>query len=96
LDDLERIHNFWRAKLGAIPDADPQHKLFADVSGVNRLNEYGALVIIDGLALKYPAYKHDEIFNLDLSLVYQLLAIGKQRDYINHTAAQMRRASTKK
>ena len=90
---LKGLHNFWRGKLDAIPLADPQGAVFEEMAGSKELTKLGPLVIIDTLVKTYPAYKHDDIFNLTLGLVYQLLTIGKRRDYITVTAGAMRRKS---
>ena len=66
------------------------------MAGSKELAKLGPLVVIDTLVKTYPAYKHDDIFNLKLGLVYQLMTISKRRDYITVTAGAMRRKSIKK
>lgn len=59
------------------------------------LDVHGPLMVIDNLVLQYPAYKHDDIFNMNVHIVYELLTITKKRSYINSTALKMRRKSKK-
>ena len=62
-----------------------------EAAGVDRLSEYGSLVTIDSLVKAYPGtYTHDDIFKLNLGLVYQLMAINKTRDHIQATANSLR------
>ena len=96
MDGLKKLHNYWRGQLDAIPLADPQGAVFEEMAGSKELAKLGPLVFIDTLVKTYPAYKHDEIFNLKLGLVYQLMTISKRRDYITVTAGAMRRKSIKK
>ena len=96
LGGLKRLHNYWSNQLESIPLADPQGAVFEEMAGVKELSKLGPLVVIDSLVKRYPAYKHDDIFNLTLGLVYQLMTISKRRDYITTTAAAMRRKAIKK
>ena len=91
MGELKKVHDFWAGRLSKIPSPDPVGDNLAEAAGADKLSEYGTLVTIDNLVKAYPAYKHDDIFNLSLGLVYQLMAINKQRDYIQATAQAMRR-----
>lgn len=65
--------------------------MFEGAAGGDELKEFGSLVLIDSFVRVYPAYTHDDVFNLSLGLVYQLMAISKRRDYIKLTASAMKR-----
>lgn len=96
MDGLKKLSDYWANKLNEIGDPDPSQKIYEDMAGAGNLQQFGPLVLIDSLVLKYPAYNHDQIFNLSLALVYQLLAIGKQRDAVTRGAASIRRKTEKK
>jgi len=95
LEEIATINNYWSRKLESIPVADPESAFYSDAAGADKLKDYGALALIDSLVLKYPAYTHDDIFNLSLGLVYELLCINKQRDAVSAGAARMRRKNIK-
>lgn len=66
------------------------------MAGGEKLLNYGELLTIDTIVRLYPAYNHDQVFNLNVNFVYQLLAMNKQRNYTEVTSNKLRRKSKQK
>lgn len=64
------------------------------MAGGEKLLNYGELLTIDNIVRLYPGtYTHDEVFNLNCHFVYQLMAMNKQRNYVETQSQKMRRKS---
>ena len=68
-----------------------KHEMYSEQAGIKRLDKHGDLILIDSLVKQYPAYTHDDVFDLEYGFVMALLFMNKESAYIRDTTADMRR-----
>lgn len=58
------------------------------------MQKYGEFVIIDNLAIRYN-YTHDQVFDLSWREAYTMIALGREQQYIESRASEMKREHEK-
>lgn len=59
------------------------------------MKPHGDFVTIDTLVKTYPAYNHDDVFNLTVSEVYSMTLLNRQQAYISSRANEIRQVILK-
>jgi len=58
------------------------------------MDKYGEFVLVDSLALKY-GYTHEQVFNLSWREAFTMLALGREQQYIEARASDLKRQADK-
>jgi len=69
-----------------ITEAGKQRSLNSDLAGGKRLEKHGDLLLIDALVKAYPAYNHDQIFELEYNFAMALILMNKEMAYTNEAS----------
>ena len=86
-------------EIAKIPLSNSQKdaKRFQDLAAGKRLDKYGDFATLDNLVKAYSgAYNHDDFYNMEVSLVYNMILINKESHYIDARAQELQRQLTKK